>query len=105
CADYAVQLPLLVIAEMLGIPIADRDRFKRWSDAILNLVETIGGGEAGARAGREFGGAREEIRAYLADLLPARRRAPQDDLLTRLVEAEVDGERLSESEILDFFLL
>lgn len=105
CADFAVPLPIMVIAEMLGIPIADRDQFKRWSDAILNLAETIGGGEAGARAAREFGAAREEIRAYLADLLPARRRAPQDDLLTRLVEAEVDGERLSEGEILDFFLL
>jgi cytochrome P450 len=105
CADFAVPLPIMVIAEMLGIPIADRDRFKRWSDAILNLGETIGGGEAGAQAAREFRAAREEIRAYLADLLPARRRAPEDDLLTRLVQAEVDGERLSEDEILDFFLL
>jgi cytochrome P450 len=105
CADYAVQLPLMVIAEMLGIPIADRERFKRWSDAILNLSQTIGGGEAGARAAREFGEAREEIRAYLAELLPERRRTPKDDLLTRLVEAEVDGQRLSEDEILDFFLL
>lgn len=105
CADYAVQLPIMVIAEMLGIPIADRERFKRWSDAILNLSQTIGGGEAGASAAREFGAAREEIRAYLADLLPERRRAPKDDLLTRLVEAEVDGQRLSEDEVLDFFLL
>ncbi|HTN87038.1 MAG TPA: cytochrome P450 [Sorangium sp.] len=105
CADYAVQLPILVIAEMLGIPLADRDRFKRWSDAILNLSQTIGGGEEGARAAREFGAAREEIRAYLAGILPERRRAPKDDLLTRLVEAEVDGERLGEDEILDFFLL
>lgn len=89
----------------LGIPIADRERFKRWSDAILNLSQTIGGGEAGAHAAREFGAAKEEIRAYLADLLPDRRRAPKDDLLTRLVEAEVDGQRLSEDEIVDFFLL
>lgn len=105
CADFAAPLPILVIAEMLGIPIADRDRFTRWRDTILNLAETLGGGEAGARAEREFRAAKEEIRAYLADLLPARRRAPEDDLLTRLVEAEVDGERLSEGEILDFFLL
>ena len=43
--DYAVPLPIMVIAEMLGIPIADRAQFKRWSDAILGLANTLTGGE------------------------------------------------------------
>lgn len=104
-ADYAVPLPLMVIAEMLGIPIEDRPRFKRWSDAILNLSQAVSGGAEAVGVGKEFSEAREEMRAYLADKLTERRAAPRDDLLTRLVEAEVDGERLTEDEILNFFLL
>jgi cytochrome P450 len=105
CADFSVPLPLMVIAEMIGIPLADRQRFKRWSDAILNLADSVWGGEMAARAERAFGAAKEEMKAYLTDLFEERRKAPKDDLLTRLVEAEVDGERLTEEEILSFFQL
>ena len=104
-ADYAVPLPLLVIAEMLGIPAADRSRFRGWVDAILGMIYTVTGGEAAARAVREFGAATAEMGAYLAELLARRRSVPEDDLLTRLVGAEVDGERLTEKEILSFFQL
>jgi cytochrome P450 len=104
-ADYAVPLPMIVIAEMLGIPIEDRERFKRWGDAILTLSDTIGGGEAAAWAARVFGAAKVEMNDYLTGLLAERRAAPKDDLLTRLAEAEVDGERLSQEEILAFFQL
>jgi len=54
---------------------------------------------------REHAAVKEEMRAYLSDLIEARRKAPRDDLLTRLVEAEVDGERLTEEELLGFFQL
>ncbi|HEX2571088.1 MAG TPA: cytochrome P450 [Polyangia bacterium] len=104
-ADYAGPLPTMVIAEMVGIPIADRPQFLRWSEVIMNLSYSIEGGEEAARAIREHAGAKEEMKTYLADLLRERRRAPKDDLLTRLVEAEVDGERLTEEEILGFFQL
>ena len=104
-ADFAVPLPLMVIAEMLGIPIEDRAQFRRWSDAILNLVETVSGGEEAIRAAKEFRLAAAEMSTYVADLLTQRRREPKDDLLTRLVEAEVDGERLTEKEIMNFFQL
>jgi cytochrome P450 len=53
----------------------------------------------------EHAAAKNEMKAYVADLLAARRRAPEGDLLTRLVEAEVDGERLTDDEILGFFQL
>lgn len=105
CADYAVPLPMMVIAEMLGIPIEDRPRFRRWGDAILDLSQTIMGGAEAERAVREAGIAKEEMRAYLAVVLEERRRAPKDDLLTRLLQAEVDGERLRDDEILAFFQL
>jgi cytochrome P450 len=104
-ADLAVPLPLMVIADMIGIPGADWQRLKRWSDVILNLSDTISGGAAAARAAAEFGATTAEMQEYLGGLLDERRAAPTDDLLTRLVEAEVDGERLSEEDILGFFQL
>ncbi len=104
-ADYAAQLPLLVIAEMLGIPLGDRPPFKRWSDAILGLANTLTGGEKAVQALDQFSAAVLEMRPYVAMQVERRRANPTDDLLSRLVEAEVDGERLSEDEILGFFQL
>lgn len=104
-ADYSGPLPTMVIAEMIGIPVADRPQFLRWSEVIVNLSYTISGGEEGARAVREHAAVKEEMKAYLADMLEERRKAPKDNLLTRLVEAEVDGERLAEEDILGFFQL
>jgi cytochrome P450 len=106
-ADYAVPLPMMVIADMIGIPAADWTRFKRWSDAILKLSYTMRGldAEEGVRSFDEFSAVTVEMSGYLADMIRARRAAPADDLLTRLIEAEVDGERLSHDEILGFFQL
>jgi cytochrome P450 len=105
-ADYAAPLPMMVIAEMLGIPLADLPRFQRWSDAILNMSYTIADrSEAARAASAAFYGTTVEMDAYLRDLLAERRAAPADDLLTRLADAEVDGERLTHDEILGFFQL
>jgi cytochrome P450 len=104
-ADYAVPLPMMVIAEMIGIPSADWARFKRWSDAILRLSYTRSGGAEAVAAMDDFGEVSAEMSAYLTDAIARRRASPADDLLTRLVEAEVDGERLAHDEILGFFQL
>src|SRR5262249_39068641 len=57
-ADYSVPLPTMVIAEMIGIPLTDQDRFKLWSDAILGLSETITGTpEEAAKGAAGFGAA------------------------------------------------
>ncbi|WP_437634635.1 cytochrome P450 [Sorangium sp. So ce854] len=103
--DYAVPLPLLVIAEMLGAPTEDQPRFKRWSDVILDLSYTVSSSAEAARAIGAFTAVSAEMQGYLRGLVAQRRAAPRDDLLTRLVEAEVDGERLNEDEILGFFQL
>jgi cytochrome P450 len=103
--DFAIPLPLLVIAEMLGVPATDREPLKRWSAAILGLSGTIAGGETAARAVTAFREAKTDMRPYVLRWLEERRAHPKDDLLTRLVEAEVDGERLSEEDILGFFQL
>ena len=104
-ADYAVLLPMTVIAEMLGIPAADRSQLRLWADTLLNMIYTVTGGAEGARAVEEAIAASVEMSDYLARELAERRARPRDDLLTRLVGAEVDGERLSEKEILNFFQL
>jgi cytochrome P450 len=103
--EFAVPLPLMVIAEMFGAPIEDRPRFKRWSDVIMALGYTVSGGEEAARVQTEFAAVSAEMQGYLAGLIEQRRAEPKDDLLTRLIEAEVDGERLTQEELLGFFQL
>src|SRR6266542_287801 len=106
-ADFSVPLPMRVIAEMLGIPVADRPRFQHWSDVILNMSYTIPGdaGLAAKAASEEVRAVTAEMNAYLTGVLQERRVAPRDDLLTRLVNAEVDGKGLAQEEILGFFQL
>jgi cytochrome P450 len=106
-ADFSVPLPMMVIAAMIGVPAADRPRFVRWSDAILDMSYTLPGdaGDAARAAGDAFRAATAEMAGYLASVLAERRMTPRDDLLTRLVTAELDGDRLTPEEILGFFQL
>lgn len=103
--DFSIPLPMLVIAEMLGIPVQDRATFRRWSDAILGLSHALPGSDETERATRDYRAAHAEMRDYVARLTDDRRAVPADDLLTRLVQAEVEGERLTEDEILGFVQL
>jgi cytochrome P450 len=104
-ADFSVPLPMLVITEMLGVPVADWPRYKRWSDVILKLANTFSRDEAAAKAIDEYRAVTAEMRGFMPELIAQRRAAHQDDLLTRLVEAEVDGERLTQEEVLGFVQL
>jgi cytochrome P450 len=104
-ADFAAPLPMLVIAQMLGLPPGDRARLTRWSDVILFMSYTIAGSPESERAVSDFQQVTGEMSDYLAGLLDARRSDPQDDLLTRLSQAELDGERLTPAEILGFVQL
>ncbi len=104
-AEFALLLPLKVIARAIGIPPEDGPRFLRWSDGILALSQTVAGSAAGAAAGERYRMVTAEMAEYLPPILETRRLAPRKDLLTNLVQAEVDGERLSPSEILAFVQL
>ena len=93
---FAHQLPSLVISELLGVPSADRDRLTGWSDAVAPLL-----GLSMTDAERDGAiAAAEEFHAYLSALLDARRRQPGDDLLSALLAAEENGERLQRVELL-----
>lgn len=104
-ADYSVPLPMMVIAELLGAPIADYLHFRRWSDTLLGLSHVVQGGAKMNPAVAAFGRAHDEMDVYLKRLLAPRRTEPTDDLLSRLLHAEVDGHHLSHREILGFFQL
>jgi len=96
-AEFAYPLPATVIAIMIGAPPEDRDRFKGWSDGILAFQGTgRTTPEVLARSQRDV----LEMREFLRELMAKRRRDPQDDLLTRLVEAESAGDKLTEGELL-----
>lgn len=97
-SGFAGPLPAIVIADMLGVPREDRDRFRAWSTTLIQSNPTRG----------EFGTGLDAAAAlynYFAAFLAERRAHPQNDLMTALVEAEVDGKRLSEDELLGFCLL
>jgi cytochrome P450 len=92
----AIPLPMFVIAELLGVPSADYEAFRRWSDVMI---------EAGASGPRpETLGTVIELFQYMVAKAAERRRAPREDVLTRLALAELDGERLSDAELGAFCL-
>ncbi|WP_447038349.1 cytochrome P450 [Streptomyces sp. DSM 118878] len=95
-ARIAEPLPVAVIAEMLGVPESDRHLLRPWSAAICGMYELNPGEETAARAVR----ASVEFSAYLRELIEARRAEPGDDLVSGLIEAYEDGERLSEQEMI-----
>lgn len=103
--DYAGPLPSMVIAEMIGIPLADQERFLYWSEVIQKMSYAITGGPEAMKAIEENLAIKQEMDDYLLELLELRRRDPREDLLTRLVQAEIDGEKLDHEEILGFFRL
>ncbi len=91
-----VPLPVTVIAEMLGIPAEDREKFKRWSD---NIINTNDGGNP------EYQALAAEMRAYFAEKVNACRAQATRDLFGALVEADIEGEKLSDWEITSFAAL
>jgi cytochrome P450 len=92
--EFALPLPVTVIGELLGVPEADRDRFRIWTDEMLDRPFDLGSDMARVTA------ARKQMHDYLADLVAAKRADPADDLLTDLVEATDEGERLDAQELL-----
>ena len=97
--DYAVPIPTTIIAEMLGVPAADRERFRKWSNALLMSTATTFSGMA-ANLPRFMA-----FQRYLRDLIKARRRDSKDDLISALVAAEEAGDKLNENELLAMMFL
>jgi len=92
-ADLAVPFPLLVIADLLGVPEADWPRFQRWTDALIALA-TVETEENIAIA--------TEMALYFLDVIAERRARPLDDLVSLLATVEIDGDRLDDGELMMF---
>jgi cytochrome P450 len=95
--NLAYPLPAIVIAELLGAPAEARNDFKVWSDGILAFQGT---GVVTPKVLQHAQHHLLDMRSFLSDLLAQRRRRPQDDLLSHLAAAEMEGDRLTEAELL-----
>jgi cytochrome P450/class 3 adenylate cyclase/tetratricopeptide (TPR) repeat protein len=98
-SDLAYPLPVTVICEMLGVPAGDRDTMRQWSADITLSLDALGlpSDREIVRRGRA---ARHALGEYFRGLLPERRRHPRTDLLSLLIAAEEQGDKLSEDELL-----
>ena len=98
--DIAAELPLVVIAELLGVPHEDRHRMFDWSNRMIGSEdpEYQTGEEASQQAAME-------LYAYASELFAAKRADPHDDLMSVLTSVDIEGEKLSEIELELFFLL
>ena len=100
--EFAFPLPVLVIADLFGVPAADAGKIKNWSEAITDL---------GSRRlplqelARHAMTATQELKAYFLAILEERRREPREDLITLLLQAEDEGDRLTRSELIGMAIL
>jgi cholest-4-en-3-one 26-monooxygenase len=95
--DIAAQLPLLAIADLLGVPEGDRDKLFAWSNAMTNTDDPESGGDPIT--------ANAEMLSYAYQLAEQRRQRPAGDIITTLVQADIDGEALDEAEFGFFVIL
>ena len=93
--EFTFPFPTQVIAGILGLPRQDYRQFQRWSTAILSFFTKLDDAVA----------ASEEVKEYFAQILAQRRQDPEEDLISELAVAELDGERLSDEEIFSFLRL
>jgi cytochrome P450 len=99
--DLAYPLSSTVLAELLGIPAQEQDRFGRWTMTFIDAFDPV----SHRLRSDEGAAAYEELRRFLVDVIAQRRRHPRPDLISGLVEAEERGERLTSEELLDMCLL
>jgi len=94
-SDFAYPLPVRVIAEMLGVPAEDRDSFKEWSRGVAPILDP----DLGEEAFMKVAEAGLALAAYFDELVTERRANPQADLVSELIAAEDQGEKLTEEEL------
>ena len=98
--DLATPLPVIVIAELLGVPAKDRQKFKIWSDALVK-----GHAMTVMKLSRSLWKRKrnqQELAIYFTAIMEERRQEPQDDLISLLLAAEIEGKKLSEEELVGF---
>ncbi len=94
--DFSYPLPITVIAEMMGIPLEDHAKFKAWSGEIVGFMATP---KPTAQILLKSQDALQAMQQYFRDIYAKRRHQPEDDLITALVRAELEGDKLTEEEM------
>ena len=96
-ADVAMNLPLQAIADLIGVPEADRERLFHWTNSIMNTDDPDFDSDPTT--------ANAELMGYAYTMAEERRRCPADDIVTRLVQADIDGEAMEDVEFAFFVIL
>ena len=97
--EFAGKLPMDVISELMGVPEADRVQVRAWADGVMHREEGV------TDVPPEAIEASLNLIVYYQEMVAERRRTPADDLTTALLEAEIDGDRLTDDEVLGFMFL
>ncbi len=97
--EFAGKLPMDVISELMGVPVEDRDRIRALADGVMHRDEGVADVPVSAMQ------ASGDLLVYYADMVDSRRKKPSDDLTSALLEAEIDGDRLTDEEIMAFLFL
>jgi len=98
-AEFAGKLPMDVISELMGVPLADRDRIRAMADGVMHREDGVNDVPASAIE------ASINLIVYYQQMIAERRKKPTEDLTSALLAAEVDGDRLTDEEILGFMFL
>lgn len=96
--DYAYPLPIIVICEMLGLPSEERDQFRQWSHGLVSAINV-------PEKYKQIESDMLAFTQYIKTLIQRRRQDPKEDLLSLLVQAESEGDTLSETELISTILL
>jgi cytochrome P450 len=102
--DFAALLPIWVIADMLGIPRADRDLFFRWTNEIIGSSD-LDFRREGTTPRETAEAAIAEQTMYFADMVKARRRCPMDDMTSVVANAEIGGKPMPDKELFSYLVL
>src|SRR5215831_19602271 len=102
-SDLAYPLPVTVIAELLGVPVEDRNIFQGWADKLVSSA----GGELNEQAdsAKNLITIQSEMDEYFGPIIDKRSKDPQQDLISSLIKAEADGTHLTKEEIHAFCTL
>ena len=98
-AEFAGKLPMDVISELMGVPVADRDRIRGMADGVMHREDGVNDVPKSAIE------ASINLMVYYHEMIAERRKKPADDLTSALLEAEIDGDRLTDEEVLGFMFL
>lgn len=98
-AEFAGRLPMDVVSEMIGVPEEDRETIRHWADLVVH--REAGRSEIPPEGAKASG----NLLNYFSELVTAYRKSPRDDLISALIAAEIDGDRLKDREIIAFLFL